>query len=1195
MPFDDIASNHIAVTPVRRWRCGQSGRSLFALVFILLAADMTGQEAFAQPPGTRPPAANRVVAPDPTRAPVDAFLYLDETGARVVEPNMTWEEIDRLRRLEQGISQTSRSYVLRSLRIDGIVRGTRAELSLRLEFQIESAVSATAAGSSNAVVRPATIDLGLKNFHQTEDQESIRGVQRGWVEVTDQGYQLQVFGQPGKLASLDLKMVATVQRRPTAGLKFDLPKVPTVISLTIDQADITGSVMASRDDVVNVRSEGDSQSLLQVEGSGGELELQWNSVQEEVVAAPLIEVDSRVDMRWDSPDQSPTVLSKMELSDRRGELSSFAVNMPSDSQTLDTPTVDARDVTVTVVRRDDDPTRETILVDVPDDLRLSQLTLEIDYQLNNRQANATRPLALSLPQLQANASHSGQIRLETSKSFRLRWQRQPWVGSILGDSSNDVGERKSYYFRFDRGSFRLPIWLSAKQQQLRVESESIIKLGSSVPQLDMIVSPRGQSSDGRGIRLQMGDWSIRSITDMDQNLDMESFLVDDQDQIEVLSEGDDELTDFRVRAVWNGKPSVTNANVDSVNLGLPRVIEADESILVQSNTIEVRSQGDRFLNVDLDQSKNLQRSLVDGNGKKLDGAVTRFDVFPPGAAASLVGQMVEQPQRLTLVGQASVELQEDDSQSRVIQTELRWQLTSRFDLGGVLVVRMPRPLTSEATSDGLEASIDSLKQDNELDLQALPATEPSTATDTWTATVDGVLATLEQVNDREFRLVSERLSGRAASEDPIEIVWQSNRTFGTQTRQVVALPYPVADDVVLSGAFPIRLAGDELHSLLFDDDLSGDQREFDSLPNTPLPIRLKPIAGSESSLEVSQVVLRTAIGSSTRSDEVIATVSGARRFTIRLQGAVSGELSGAASVDGLEVPIQRQRDALWIELRDDGQPHTVRLQAWVGIDPTASMASIRPLFRLPINAGRVYWQIVVPSDTHPISASPSLERAMTWTPRGLLLVRQPTKDSESLADYAGLSSLDELSPGNEYLFIGTDVPSFRIQTASRGLLWGVIAGIVLFVSTMLTYVPRSRSPLTAVLATVLMAGLAVWSADMVVIFGQVGLVAMLLVAVMFALRSILSQPGRRGRSVLTPSIIEPSRRRPSTRSVAIPAAALPAGSKPAGSKRPGSKPAVAVDQVIEPTVSIQQPGDAVLPEDVGTANLPPAPSSRMTS
>ena len=217
-----------------------------------------------------------------------------------------------------------------------------------------------------------------------------------------------------------------------------------------------------------------------------------------------------------------------------------------------------------------------------------------------------------------------------------------------------------------------------------------------------------------------------------------------------------------------------------------------------------------------------------------------------------------------------------------------------------------------------------------------------------------------------------------------------------------------------------------------------------------------------------------------------------------------GDVTVEAFVDGNAVAVRREDGTLRIMLPADSERHSIDLRVWIDESPSDWFPLIRPRLMAPYGAGRVYWQVVTPLDSHALWASPTLGRAMNWNLQDWSLARKPVRSDQMLATWAGVSSTLAMPLGNRYLYVGTEPSSFRAVTASRGQLWSLVAAFVLGVAMLLTYVPRSRSPMIAVAGALLLTGLIAVAPDAAVLAGQLAMIALVLVVVMTSIRALIS-------------------------------------------------------------------------------------------
>jgi len=136
---------------------------------IVFAVAMSATPGFTQQPGTLPPAGFlEETAPWPDQLEgirPDAFLFKDESNTPVVMPRMSFEEIDRLRKLDRGVRTGDRVATLERLSIVGSSGPTRAQWDVQLQVRLEPSAIREMLGKS------ITIDLGLAGAHLLEAAE----------------------------------------------------------------------------------------------------------------------------------------------------------------------------------------------------------------------------------------------------------------------------------------------------------------------------------------------------------------------------------------------------------------------------------------------------------------------------------------------------------------------------------------------------------------------------------------------------------------------------------------------------------------------------------------------------------------------------------------------------------------------------------------------------------------------------------------------------------------------------------------------------------------------------------------------------------------------------------------------------------------------------------------------------------------
>jgi len=150
---------------------------------------------------------------------------------------------------------------------------------------------------------------------------------------------------------------------------------------------------------------------------------------------------------------------------------------------------------------------------------------------------------------------------------------------------------------------------------------------------------------------------------------------------------------------------------------------------------------------------------------------------------------------------------------------------------------------------------------------------------------------------------------------------------------------------------------------------------------------------------------------------------------------------------------------------------------------------------------RLYWQLVVPGDQHYIGSPSQLTPEFAWNWFGWGWSRQNHWDQADLENWIGAAHQDLLpSATNRYLFSMAGNPERLVaHTAARWQLVLSASALVLVVGLLLLKMKTIRQGAVLFVCGVVLLGLAAWSPDAALLFGQaciLGLVLLLLAALM---------------------------------------------------------------------------------------------------
>ena len=1053
----------------------------------------------AQQPGSLPPP--QAFDDRGEAIPIRGFIFLNESGSQVMMPGMTWEDYERRMSLESEGDGGQQPYSYQSLDIRGSTDDGRAEMDVTLNLSIES--------TGNAWVK---IPLQMGNFHLLAPPD-VSGIDEYSVtlEPETSGYVMAVKTAAVTDAKVRMKVSCRVESSSIRTIDLRLPDVPSRVELLADATSVSGEIVGRGDETITTKSINNNQTRFVVESGGGNFSLRFGKLARSTEDQPLLEVESRFDVRWDSPQDQPIVSVRLTLRNAKGAINGFQLRLPKDSVVLDTPRLGTGGQAIEFGQLDrakssngDDKTQikdagQIQVVTIPENERQQRIDLNFDLQLAADNTSSQLPLLFTATEVLGSLRHRGEVTIQTGGDYRLRWKTRPWVRSEPIAAQEEALAGRLYRFRFDRGSFQLPLWLSAKERQLRVNSQSTLSIRDDVAALRMSLQVNGQASDER-LQLHEAGWKINAIENSETGEIIESFRSESRLNLDFNLNGPDDNIDIEVLAE---RP--LGSDLGDVSIPLPYVTVADENVLVQNATLDLRSVGRTLLVVNLSDSSGLTRLPTTSPDGVETSSASSFRLLSPDQSPTLVGTLVDQPPRITLSSEATVELDGDQLRSTV-----DWIVSSPLDLEGRLPIRIPRAslLANARSGDGAfadsQASSSASTSLERFDGETASPPEP------WVVTVDGVPATLRSLDDDRFELISERLASGTMA-----IRWRhaQNRSAGTVSRSTesVAMPRPNITDVTVRGTVRVNLRGNQQYELTSTDRPPLSVVELDTLPRDPLRLRLQSRAVTIDDLTVRQAVLRSIVGRSTRQEQIIAMVQGGDTFQVSLP-ANAPEIRTLATVDSVPVPVQRQGDLLVIALSGDRGDHVIDLKVWMALQTPASFSTITPILRLPIGVGRVFWQIIAPNDGHVVWASPTVGRSMAWRFDGWKLYREPSHSDAALDAMFGIRADETTTPTspNRYLYVGSDLPSFEVVVVSRTVLWISVGSFVLILATLLTNVPATRHPLSAVVIAVLFAGLLAIAPDAAVLAGQLGMISLVLVIVMIAVRSLVSpSPGDR--------------------------------------------------------------------------------------
>ncbi len=1112
------------------------GRLLTVLCWLVV-----GGMASAQPAGTYPPP--EVVRPpagseSSGKIPLKGILLLDVSGNRVFMPGLSYE---RVYELESGATSQTRRYLFDSIKIDGKVEGSRAELTVEVRLEVDATGGET-----------IEIPLAMENFHRLGPTEFFAGREDGnefavAVDEETGSYELIANVRKETVVGFRMQMSARVEIEAAQSLDFRLPPAPTIVELLTDMRGVAGEIPNRDDEVIRTTSDESGRSRFTVESSGGRFTLQWGKI-DRPVTTPLLEATSVISMQWNSPQDQLIQNVRMTVRDSRAPISGFSLRLPDKAVLIDRPKLGSSGQIVRAEASPDDPQLYTI--SIPRSERRTSYVLEFRVEIPTDSPRSEKPLLFGVPVVEAALRNQGTFNISTGADYRLRWREQPYVKNNSSAEVEDTSiDQRVYSFQFIRGAFELPVWLEATRRELRVRSRCDIEMRDNYANLTMEIESIGNGARAQKLSVDLGDWQAFSVENTNSGAPLFWYDSDGVIEIETNYTGMEESTQVLIKADRLIEvPESKRTEGHQLTLPIPHVVgsgDRRDPVTVQQAEVHLTGRGRRVMVVDLEQSEHLERSVSET--AESDDSVREFTVMPPESAATMAGTLVTQPPRLVLESSARIQLTQDR-----VKTVVDWTVESQADLEGRLRIVIPsdRPaaiggqqdadappaarganelwfVTVNGTpaelrpvaSSGTPASADGAAGE---DLGSTASGDSESTTTASAAGDDEKLAgaarpnagELVSVPDRQhFDIVSDRLS-----DGPIDIRFETARSLprddgSLRATTLAPLPYPLVDDITLKGNVTVELVGDDFRELAAEQQMQENPLVYRTLPQRPIALRAFPRPPVKNELVADNVLVRSAISEVAQHDQLIASLAGSGEFELTLRQPE--KLVVEVFLDGEAVPFRTVEQQLIVSVPGDGSAkHVMDVRLWIDRSSSDVLETIEPLAVFGPGAGKLYWQVLVPKDNHLVWATASLERPMRWTVDQWRLLRQPLLNENTLVGRVIDSTQDrvELSPmpsGNRYLFTAMDDRTFRVMTASRTLLWLAVAGVIVLIATLVTYLPAIRSPLSAVVAMVAFAGLLSVAPDAAVLVGQVAMLSLGLVIVMFAIRSlVLPAPSR---------------------------------------------------------------------------------------
>ncbi len=265
-------------------------------------------------------------------------------------------------------------------------------------------------------------------------------------------------------------------------------------------------------------------------------------------------------------------------------------------------------------------------------------------------------------------------------------------------------------------------------------------------------------------------------------------------------------------------------------------------------------------------------------------------------------------------------------------------------------------------------------------------------------------------------------------------------------------------------------------------------------------IVVSPRPGTEQ--DVGQTVvertwIQTWISGTVCQDRVIyRIVSRGDQFDLTLPAGISaGNLELKLDRRALR-PVIASDGTLKLSLPASGDNrHELELRyQWDHIPHARSIDAELPRLAEGVWLQRMYWQLVLPTNEHLVSAAADLTPEFEWKWSGLGWGRKSTWDQAELEKWSGATPADPLPTAtNRYLFSTIGYPAnFTAATAARWQIVLLSSAAVLIIGLLVLYVPMAARPAALVATGVFTLILIAWTPTAAILFAQAAILGMML-------------------------------------------------------------------------------------------------------
>lgn len=1013
-----------------------------------------------------------------------AFYFLDEEGNPSIWPGMTFEEIERLKNLENGISEPQLDYDISHCSIEGTVRGQRADLKVHFEVDFRAAAK-----------RWIAIPLGLRGFHQT-DTPTVEGLDDWrWTVTKQAGYVLWAHTSGETSCSATIPMTSMVRTSSDeVALAMDLPATVTEIKLSVPQQNIEAQIQEDQYQVVELDQPQDGQgTTIRVLSTGGAQTLVWSAAELETATTQAVTSLGEWLIRWPESDQSALAEIEFTIENLRGPLESFEITLPS-SITLRNETFASNDTVQISASSQQEQTRLAV---VPDNAAGSaaQVSVRLYVELPVRLDQNRNVLRIPPIRVENAFKERGNLTVELTGDSRLRWTESS-AARITRTAADPTNSRSTYEFSYSRIPIDLEVWQEDSQDQVRISPSYQVAVSKELLKLQGRITGSALNKTGQPLVLDVGDWTVGELSTGGLRLSTSYFRIEDQrliiepDFASSYSPSDASTSSFDLRfTCTRSRGEDADQQENTIAFTLPQIVSSAESRtlvpLVEPATVVVEAEAGFKLTADPELTAGLMR-LVDVGA---DERTLQFRQQAVDTAARFVGYLVKDRPIVAVRSNTSCKIDADSVYLRQVN-----QLTSTRQAIDSIPLVIPAGIDSHnltATVAGVPAVlVQATSEETGPPGRYRIIPETSLPGGTYEFTLEG------EVPLKPFLIPAARTSDTGGSE-----------TAAAPKRLQIAVPvaFPDTPEATREIEFlPTNLqqsgwALDSAQDSFSTTEESGRQRV--AVAGTQTTLVAVPVQAIDSSYRIDRLLIRTHVGTAVRHDQATLQLSGTGDIVLHVPDAQDVQILRDGKL--LSVTPSEQQ-AYRIPLGESDSTLLV-VSIWQRVaEPGAPIPF--PWSRIAEQASEAYWQITLPKTRYAVVQSPAAQPAWSWQWQTWRLVRVPTMSDAQLASWVGAGNLAPTSPGNTYLYQVGSLGEPWVTSISSSMIWSIAAVTTLALAALLVYVPLLRTTLVLFTLVAILCATALRLPDATLLFLQYVLLACGLLVVVAALRQIIVRP-----------------------------------------------------------------------------------------